>query len=198
MDAGAAPERERGRGADRLGHDQRSLALPPQRDLVPPHATAPARPRTACRGRLSGGAAAARRASSGDRLAVTVVAVEQLEHAGGGAERLGLAQRRASSNGSTSHTRSSLRSACAVRTINPGSVQVSPIAWRCSVALTGTATRIRRSRTPSGTGCASPVCSSYVWRQTQPASLASRWIDTDVSAEVVRTRCTSSRGGSSV
>ena len=57
--------------------------------------------------------------------------------------------------------------------------------------------RRRRSRSPSGTALAAPVCSSKVWRSVQPVSFASRWIETDVSAEVVRTRWMSSAGGSS-
>ena len=42
----------------------------------------------------------------------------------------------------------------------------------------------------------SPVSGSNAWRHTQPVSLVSRWIETDVSAEVVRTRWMSSAAGS--
>ena len=40
-----------------------------------------------------------------------------------------------------------------------------------------------------------PECGSKRCRQTQPVSFVSRWIETDVSAEVVRTRWMSSCGG---
>jgi hypothetical protein len=42
---------------------------------------------------------------------------------------------------------------------------------------------------------ASPDSGSYVCRQTHPVSFVSRWIDTDVSGDVVRTRWMSSFGG---
>ena len=48
---------------------------------------------------------------------------------------------------------------------------------------------------PERNGCCEPVSGSYVCRQVQPVSFVSRWMETDVSAEVVVTRWMSSCGG---
>ena len=59
----------------------------------------------------------------------------------------------------------------------------------CRPALSGeVAPRHSALTYPDRKGLASPVCSSKVCRSTQPVSLASRWIDTEVTLEVVRTR----------
>ena len=48
---------------------------------------------------------------------------------------------------------------------------------------------------PERKGCRSPDSGSNVWRHTQPVSFVSRWIEIELSGEVVRTRWMSSRGG---
>src|SRR5581483_2511567 len=48
---------------------------------------------------------------------------------------------------------------------------------------------------PERKGDSAPDSGSYEWRQTQPVSFVSRWIETEVSGDVVRTRWMSSCGG---
>jgi hypothetical protein len=76
-----------------LGDDERALLLPPQRDLLPTQAV---NDRNDFERRVGNPRRQARERhaeTSGDRLAVAVVTVEQLQHAGGPAKRGGRVQR---------------------------------------------------------------------------------------------------------
>ena len=112
-------------GADRLRDDEPARPGPPQRAFLPrPEVQVEDRER---RVREHVGEDVERHAQPlGDRVAVALVGDEQLQHAGGLAERGGALERLRASNGSTSQTRPSSTSACDARSSGSSTTQVTP------------------------------------------------------------------------